>query len=132
MQNWYATPRADEQRLAPEGWAQRYARFAVYGLYAVATLCGFAEGLRPTGAVRLLTALSMGWVVALYCALDARAHGKVFVQSFWLLTFLTWPISPLIHLARTRGWLGAVSYILNGLLIGVTFGVTKALASLVR
>ena len=117
---------------AQTDWARLYARAAGYGVFVTALIAGFAEGASGNDAVRLLTAFSVPWSIALFCALDARAHGKVFVQSFWLITFFTWPVAPLFHLVRARGKRGAFTYAWCAALQLFCFFTSRAIGSLIK
>jgi len=99
---------ADSAVAARKDWAPLYAHGALWGMFVMALIAGFAEGAGANDAARLLTAFGVPWSITLFCALDARARHKVFVQSFWLITFFSWPIAPLFHLIRARGKRGAL------------------------
>jgi hypothetical protein len=74
------------------------------------------------------------WAIALYCALDWRAHERVFVLRYWTLTVATWPVAPLFLSLRARGKRGAAHYFkhaalvfvfaVGGLLFGTVIGLT--------
>jgi hypothetical protein len=98
----------------------------------MALVAGFAEGATKSDGVRLLTALGVPWSIAYFCALDARVHQKVFVNVFWLLTFLTWPIAPLFYLIHTRGKRGALTYALYAALELFCIGTSIAIGSLIK
>jgi hypothetical protein len=117
---------------AQKDWALVYAPAAACGVFVMALIAGFAEGASANDGVRLLTAFGVPWSIALFCALDARAHQKVFVQSFWLITFFTWPIAPLFHLVRTRGKRGAVTYVVFAALQIFCFATSCAIGSLIK
>jgi len=104
--------------LRPE-WPVLYARRATYALYLVALLSGFALFARPSDSVKLLTSFAAAWVISYCCALDARAHGMVFPHSFWLITSMTWPVAPLVHLVRVRGLRGFVMYVIHAAAVGI-------------
>jgi hypothetical protein len=99
-------------------WPRLYARRAAYGVYVVAFVTGLLAGAHPSSDATVLAALALGWSITYFCALDARAHGVVFPHSFWLLTTLTWPVAPLVHLVRVRGSSGALLYWVHGLGVG--------------
>lgn len=113
-------------------WPEVYARRAAYGVYAVTLSTGFAEGVNPSGAVRLFSALAGAWAITYYCALEARAHRRVFPHSFWLITSMTWPVAPLAHFVRIRGARGVLNYALHALLIACCWAASSALGSLAR
>jgi hypothetical protein len=125
---------AGEAGEAVPDWAASYARAALYGLYSITLGSGFAlgSGGAKNGALKLLTAFAVGWAITFYCALDARVHRKVFVRTFWYVTFLLWPIAPLFHLLRTRGKRGALVYALHALLLVFCITTSKAIGSLVK
>jgi len=93
---------------------------------------GFTNGVGPNEGVQLLTALGIGWAIAFFCALDARAHQQVFPHSFWLLTFLTWPVMPLVCLIRARGKRGALDYVLYAALLSFCYFTSNAIGSLLE
>lgn len=117
---------------AESDWPRLYARGAGYGAFVMALIAGFAVGASGNGAVRLLTTLGVAWSLALFCALDARVHHKVFVHCFWLLTLLTWPVAPLFHLVRTRGKRGAFTYTWCAALQIFCFFTSRAIGSLIK
>lgn len=94
-----------------DDWTGRYTKLAGYAVYAAVALSAFGEFMaRRPQDVQLLGAIALAGSIAFYCALDARAHGRVFVRSFWLPTLIAWPVAPLFHLLRTRGARGAGHY----------------------
>ncbi len=109
-----------------------YARGAMWGVFVTALVAGFEEGAAANDGVRLLTAFAVPWSITLFCALDARAHQKVFVQSFWLITFFSWPVAPLFHLIRTRGTRGALSYALYAAVAIFCLLTSFAIGTLIR
>ncbi|HEY3255876.1 MAG TPA: hypothetical protein VGJ91_18085 [Polyangiaceae bacterium] len=129
----FTAPREFPEQLVPRSkpdWPVLYARRAGFGVYAVAVISGFAYGVRPTDAVRLLTALAASWVIAYHCALDARAHQRVFPHSFWLMTSMSWPLAPLFHFVRVRGASGALRYALHAVLVVLCWVASGALGTL--
>jgi hypothetical protein len=116
----------------PREWARFYARGAAYGIYAMTLVCGFALGASDNHALQVLTAFGVAWSLAFFCALDARAHQKVFVHAFWWLTFLGWPVAPLFHLVRVRGKRGALTYVLHALLLLFCVLTSAGIGSLIK
>src|SRR5690242_19035437 len=83
-----------------EPWVPRYARFA-FVLVAVGAFAGGFVITRGTEA-RVLTIFTFASSLSVWCGLDARVHGKLFLRSFaWLMLF-TWPVGLLAHLVWTR------------------------------
>jgi hypothetical protein len=79
-----------------------YAATLVYGSV-------LASGKRE---LEVAAGLAVGSAIALWCSVDARVHGKLFLRSFeWLMVF-TWPVGALAHLVWTRGRRGFVTYVL--------------------
>lgn len=115
---------------APSDWAALYARRATYALYGVALVSGFALFTRLSDSVKLLTSLAAAWMISYVCALDARAHRMVFPHSLWLITSLTWPMAPLVHLVRVRGFSGFVMYVIHGVALGFCLMLGGTLARL--
>jgi len=103
----------------PLDWPAVYARRAAYGVYAAMICAGFASGAHPNGDVPMLATLAIGWAITYFCALDARAHNVVFPHSFWLITSLSWPVAPLVHLVRVRGAAGAITFVVHAVLIAL-------------
>ena len=131
MQGW----QADDPEVAVEpqpDWSVRYARLAGYAVYAVTVLSGLMMGAVPTPTIDLLGALAIGWSMSFFCALDARAHGLVFVQSFWRLSAIGLPISILFHLVRVHGKRGALKFALHGALLVFCVVTSAAIGSLRR
>ena len=127
----FSAPREDMPIAAPPpDWPVLYARRATYALYLVALLSGFALFARPTDSVQLLTAVTAAWVISYCCALDARAHRMVFPHSFWLITSMTWPVAPLVHLVRVRGFRGFVIYVIHAVAVCICLVLGGALAQL--
>jgi len=113
-------------------WSVRYARLAGYAVYAVTILAGLMVGaVRSDGAI-LLATIAIVWSMSFYCALDARAHGLVFVQSFWRLSSIGWPFSILCHLLRVRGKGGALKFALHGALLSFCAATSIAIGSLLN
>ena len=113
-------------------WSVRYAVLAGYAIYAVTVLAGLMIGASPSEGAQLLAAIAIVWSMSFFCALDARAHGLVFVQSFWRLSSIGWPISILCHLLRVRGKRGALKFALHGALLLFCAGTSMAIGSLLR
>jgi hypothetical protein len=113
-------------------WSLRYARLAGYAIYAVTILAGLMVGAVPTQSAELLATIAIVWSMSFFCALDARAHRLVFVQSFWRLSSMGWPISILCHLLRVRGARGALKFALHGVLLLFCAGSSVAIGSLLR
>jgi hypothetical protein len=132
VNGWHEEALVEPAVAAPKDWAPLYAHGAAWGVYIMALIAGFAEGASANGGVRLLTAFGVPWSITLFCALDARAHQKIFVQTFWLLTFFSWPIAPLFHLVRTRGKRGALTYALYAALHLFCLLTSAAIGSLIR
>ncbi len=119
--------------VAPQlDWSVRYARLAGYAIYAVTVLAGLMVGAAPSDGTQLLAAVAIVWSMSFFCALDARAHRLVFVQSFWRLTSLGWPISILCHLLRVRGKRGALKFALHGALLLFCAGTSIAIGSVLE
>jgi hypothetical protein len=132
VNGWHEEALIEPAVAAPKDWAAAYARGAFWGMFIMALIAGFAEGASANDGVRLLTALGVPWTITLYFALDARAHQKVFVHSFWLITFFSWPIAALFHLVRTRGKRGALIYALYAALYLFCLLTSAAIGSLVK
>ena len=113
-------------------WSVLYARIAACGVYVMALVAGFAMGVREDQGIRVLATFGFAWSLTFFCALDARAHQKVFVNSFWLFTFLGWPLVPLFHLWRTRGKKGVLIYFLHAFLLSFCALTSGGLGTLVR
>ena len=113
-------------------WSVRYARLAGYAIYAVTVLAGLMVGAAPSDGTQVLAAVAIIWSMSFFCALDARAHGLVFVQSFWRLSSIGWPISILCHLLRVRGKRGALKFALHGALLSFCAGTSVAIGSLLE
>ena len=132
MNGWNATDPVvahGEAELQPD-WSVRYARLAGYAIYAVTVLAGLMVGAAPSDGTELLAAVAITWSMSFFCALDARAHGRVFVQSFWRLSSMGWPISILCHLLRVRGKRGALKFALHGALLSFCAATSGAIGSL--
>ena len=110
----------------------RYARLAGYAIYAVTILAGLMVGAKPGAWTQLLAAIALVWSMSFFCALDARTHGLVFVQSFWRLSSIGWPISILCHLLRVRGKRGALTFVLHGALLLFCAGTSVVIGSLLK
>lgn len=113
-------------------WSVRYARLAGYAIYAVTILTGLMVGAVRSDGTALLGTIAVVWSMSFFCALDARAHGLVFVQSFWRLSSIGWPISILCHLLRVRGKRGALKFALHGALLLFCVGTSVAIGSLLK
>lgn len=113
-------------------WSVRYARLAGYALYPVTILAGLMIGAVPGQGAELLAAIALVWSTSFFCALDARAHRLVFVQSFWRLSSIGWPISILCHLLRVHGKRGALKFALHGALLAFCAGTSVAIGSLLH
>lgn len=118
MHGWNADdPVAARAEVDPQpDWSVRYARLAGYSIYAATAMTGLMFGAVPSTGAKLLGTIAIVWSMSFFCALDARAHGLVFVQSFWRLSSIGWPISILCHLLRLRGKHGALKFALHGAL----------------
>jgi len=110
----------------------RYARLAAYTVYAVTILSGLMVGAVPGQATQVLAMIGIVWSMSYFCALDARAHNRVFVQSFWRLSSMAWPISILCHLVRVRGKRGALAFALHGMLLVFCAATSVAIGSLLK
>lgn len=134
VQGWNADdPSVAQAEVAPQpDWSLRYARLAGYAIYAVAVLAGLMVGAAPGEGTELLAAFAVVWSMSFFCALDARAHGLVFVQSFWRLSSMGWPISILFHLVRARGRRGALKFALHGALFLFCIATGVAIGSLLK
>ena len=134
MHGWNADdPMVARAEVAPQlDWSVRYARLAGYAIYAVTVLAGLMVGAAPSDGTQLLAAVAIVWSMSFFCALDARAHRLVFVQSFWRLTSLGWPISILCHLLRVRGKRGALKFALHGALLLFCAGTSIAIGSVLE
>jgi len=133
VQGW----NADDPSLVYRGpsqpdWSVRYARLAGYAIYAVTVLAGLMVGAVHGQETELLAGFAIVWSMSFFCALDARAHGLVFVQSFWRLSSMTWPISMLFHLLRVRGKRGALTFALHGALFSFCLVTSVAIGSLLE
>lgn len=113
-------------------WSVRYTRLAGYAIYGVTILAGIMVGSAPNDGKQLLGMVAIVWSMSYFCALDARAHGVVFVQSFWMLTSAGWPFSILCHLIRVRGTRGALNFALHGALWLFCAATSIAIGSLLR
>ena len=113
-------------------WSVRYTRVAGYAIYAVTVLAGLMLGAAPGEGTELLGGIAIIWSMSFFCALDARAHGLVFVQSFWRLSSVGWPISVLCHLVRARGKRGALQFALHGALLAFCATTSAAIGSLLK
>lgn len=119
--------------VAPQpDWSVLYARLAGYAIYAVTVLAGLMVGAARSEETQLLAAVAIVWSMSFFCALDARAHRFVFVQSFWRLTSVGWPISILCHLVRVRGKRGALKFALHGALLLFCAGTSVAVGSVLK
>ena len=105
------------EAVAEPDWSVRYTRVAGYAVYGVTVLACLMMGAVQSDAAQVLGLVAMVWSMSLFCALDARAHRVVFVQSFWRLSSIGWPISILVHLVRVRGKRGALTFALHGALL---------------
>ena len=133
MHGWNAgDPIEGSAEVAPPDWSVRYARLAAYAIYATTVLAGLMVGAAPGQGTEVLAAVAVVWSMSLFCALDARAHHFVFVQSFWRLTSMGWPISILFHLVRVRGKRGALKFALHGALLFFCAGTSVVVGSLLR
>ncbi|MET0789987.1 MAG: hypothetical protein ABW061_00570 [Polyangiaceae bacterium] len=132
MQGWNAEKPVDAlPAIVPEpDWSVRYTRLAGYGVYAVMVLASLMIGAVPGKGSELLGGLAIFWSMSYFCALDARARGFVFVQSFWRLSSMGWPFSVLFHLVRVRGKRGALTFALHGALLLFCAGTSAAIGSL--
>ena len=113
-----------------ETWVCGYRRIALALVLATA----FAEGLivSQSAPARFLVAIAFASSITLWCGLDARLHGKLFLRSFaWLMMF-TWPIGAAVHLVWTRGPRGVLTYLEMSLACMAATGVGLALAALLR
>ena len=122
----------EEHRGATDAWTMTYLRAAGYAVYFVALLYGVLEGMRPGDGARVLMTLAFAWAIAIYCALDARLHGRVFVRMYWVVTFMTWPVAPLVHLVRVRGKRGALKYLIHAPALVLTVFAGLELVRLAR
>lgn len=98
----------------------------------MAVLVGLTVGAAPSDGTQLLGAIAIVWSMSFFCALDARAHGLVFVQSFWRLSSVGWPLSILCHLLRVRGKRGALKFALHSALLLFCTGTSVAIGSLLK
>lgn len=103
----------------PLEWPALYARRAAYVVHATAICLGLAYGAKSSADLPTLAGLAVGWAIAYFCALDARAHKLVFPRAFWMITSLSWPIAALVHLVRVRGARGVTTYGLHALLFAL-------------
>lgn len=124
---------SQEHSLAVDDWTARYTRFAGYGVYATFFACVFAGAfVRGDQSFNLLITSTVAGSIALYCALDSRLHGKVFVRAYWFATLAAWPIAPLALFWRSRGTPGVGHYFKHlGLLLLVVIAAF-ALATILR
>ena len=134
MQRWNPDdPVAANETVAPQpDWSLRYARLAGYAIYAVTILAGLMVGAVRGEGAGILAAIALVWSTSFFCALDARAHRLVFVQSFWRLSSIGWPISILCHLLRVHGKRGALKFALHGALLLFCAGTSIAIGSLLN
>jgi hypothetical protein len=80
--------------------------------FALVYAASFCAGLTSEsgGPLQVLAALTNASAIALWCALDARCHDKLFLRSYaWLMMF-TWPVGVLAHAVWTRGARGVGFY----------------------
>lgn len=91
-------------------WRFQYRRLAT----ALVLAAAFAEGLASSSSamVRAAIAVTTPSALILWCGLDARIHGKLFLRAFVLPMFLTWPVGFAVHLIWTRGAKGVLTYAL--------------------
>jgi hypothetical protein len=135
VDGWNEAASGDETApaLEPEpDWSVRYTRLAGYGVYAATIVSGLMMGAVPGQGATVLGSLAIVWSMSLFCALDARAHRVVFVQAFWRISSMIWPVSILIHLVRVRGKRGALTFALHGALLAFCAGTSVAIGSVLR
>jgi len=114
---------------APEPWVRVYRRSATALVFAAAFVSGLAEN--TLGAARFLGVLAFASAVTLWCGLDAKLHGKVFVRSFaWLMMF-TWPVGVLAHLVWTRRVRGVPQYFGAAVVALALFGAGLAMHAVI-
>lgn len=93
-------------------WVWRYRQFALALALAAAFASGFVESV--AFQMQLVAIMTFASAVSIWCGLDARVHGKLFLRSFaWLMLF-TWPLGVLVHLVWTRRWRGCLTYLALG------------------
>jgi hypothetical protein len=94
-------------------WVPRYRKFAFVLVLAAAFAGGVVASLGVQA--RALAVMTFASAVSVWCGLDARIHGKLFLRSFAWLMLLTWPVGLLAHLVWTRRWRGTVMYVVLAL-----------------
>jgi hypothetical protein len=116
--------------VALEDWVPTYRRRAAVLLGALAFVGAIA---RPQEQIaRGLWAMSFASGLVLWCTLDARMHGKIFLRSYaWTMMF-TWPIGMLAYLIWTRRVRGVGVYLLSSGIFIVTMLLGLAAAALLR
>jgi hypothetical protein len=121
-----------EQRSAEVDDFTTLAKWAAVAFFVTVGVDGIAASLtRGASAPRLLVAVAEGWSLTAWSALDARARSKPYLQIFWLLTLATWPVSAAVHLVRTRGRGGMLTYFIYAMLAVVIYLACRGLGTLV-
>jgi len=109
----------------------KLARWAATAFFVSVAVDGITAGLTANASgVALLVAIAEGWSLTAWSALDARARFKPYLQIFWLLTLATWPVSSAVHLVRTRGKSGMLTYFAYVLLAVMIYLACRALGRL--
>ena len=93
-----------------EDWLPLYKQLTLGIAYVWAFASGMVIAFDP--AATALSAMCFASALTLWCDLDARSHGKIFVHSFGWQLMWTWPIGMLVHLIWTRGARGIVTYLI--------------------
>jgi hypothetical protein len=114
----------------PNHWVTRYRN----GALALVLCLAFADGLFETTGIhgRFLAVLGFASAITLWCTLDARLHGKVFLRSFSWLMMWTWPVGVLAHLVWTRRAKGVLLYVLGALAVALAAGAGAMTAHMLR
>jgi hypothetical protein len=67
----------------------------------------------------------------LWCGMDARLHGKIFLRGFVIPMMVTWPVGVAVHLIWTRGAKGILTYALFAVAAIAAAGAGSGVASLI-
>lgn len=120
-----------ERRLGEEGWVSAYRKRALACLIAAAFFEGltFESPFLRAAPMRVLIAFTEASAVVAACMLDARLQNKLFLRSFTLPLFVTWPVGALVHLMWTRGWRRGVVVYLKCAALLVLVAATGMLAA---
>lgn len=113
-----------------EGWVPVYRKRVAALVLALAFVQGLV-GYRDGGA-RIVSIFGFASALVLWCVLDSRMHGKLFLRSYGWLMMFTWPVGMLAYLVWTRGAGAVVLYVIYALMFLFCAGTGLAVGGVLR